>query len=65
MSDEIVLRIPRSDRHGDYVLVNVVPRESSPLDLKLIATEGEAPYVGSGKLWYTSCCGVRPLTVHG
>jgi len=50
MSDEIVLRIPRSDRHGEYVLVNVVPRESSLLDLKLIATEGEAPYVGSGKL---------------
>lgn len=52
MSEEIVLRIPRSDSHGDYVLVNVVPQKSSALDLKLIATEGEAPYVGSGRPQY-------------
>ncbi len=49
MSEENVLRIPRSDSPGDYVLVNVVSQRSTPLDLKLIATEGEAPYVGSGK----------------
>ena len=66
MSEETVLRIPRSDSHGDYVLVNVVPQKSSPLDLKMIATEGEAPYVGSGELL---CCiflryDLRSLTEH-
>lgn len=52
MSEEIVLRLPRSDSPGDYVLVNVIPQSVSPLDLKLVATEGEAPYVGSGKAQY-------------
>jgi hypothetical protein len=49
MSTEMISRISRSDSLGDYVLVNVTSNGASQLDLKLIATEGEAPYVGSGK----------------
>lgn len=46
---EHILRIPRSDSEGDYVLIQVKSRSSSALDLKFVATEGEAPYVGSLK----------------
>lgn len=54
-----VLKIPRSppltegaDQGGDYILLYVCSDRdaSSGLDLKLIATEGNNPYVGSGEL---------------
>lgn len=41
---EHVLRFSRSDRVGEFVLVNASPNGSKPLDLKLLATEGENPY---------------------
>ena len=40
-----VLRVPRSDSEGDFVLVNVSSNGSKPLDLKIEATEGESPYI--------------------
>lgn len=41
-----VVRIPRSDEDGAFVLVRVSPSAASgPLDVKLAATEGVAPYV--------------------
>ncbi|KLJ07626.1 hypothetical protein EMPG_16905 [Blastomyces silverae] len=49
MAKETILRIPRSDSPGDFVLVKVTRPGSSELDLKLVATEGEAPYRGSVK----------------
>lgn len=45
MATEHILRVPRSDSEGDFVLVNVSSNGKSPLDLKLLATEGESPYV--------------------
>ncbi len=50
MASEHVLRLPRSDSVGDYVLVNVTSNGSSPLDLKLLATEGESPYIAESEL---------------
>lgn len=44
-----VLRIERSDSEGDFILIQATERGSSELDLKLVATEGENPYVGSRK----------------
>lgn len=50
MAVEYVLRISRSDSEGEYVLVNVTsPAGASALDLRLLATEGENPYVLSCK----------------
>ncbi|EFW98836.1 hypothetical protein CMQ_4688 [Grosmannia clavigera kw1407] len=42
-----VVRIPRSDEEGSFVLVRVSPTipSSGPFDVKLAATEGVAPYV--------------------
>lgn len=49
MSDQAcVLRIPRSDDPTTFVLVHVSRSGKAPLDLKLVATEGESPYVGAG-----------------
>jgi hypothetical protein len=45
MADPLVLRLPRTDVDGDFVLVNVLQSGPDPLDLKLIATDGEAPFV--------------------
>ncbi|KAJ9288252.1 hypothetical protein C8Q69DRAFT_116002 [Paecilomyces variotii] len=42
-----ILRLSRTDDPTAYVLIHVSRSGSEPLDLKLVATEGEAPYVGS------------------
>ncbi|KAL8937246.1 MAG: hypothetical protein Q9216_004523 [Gyalolechia sp. 2 TL-2023] len=49
MASENVLRLPRTDSPGDYILLNTSSNGSSPLDLKLLATEGLEPYVKSLK----------------
>lgn len=49
MASEHVLRIPRTDSLGEYVLLNTSSCGSSPLDLKLLATEGTEPYVKTRK----------------
>lgn len=48
MASERLLRIPRSDHAGAFVLVNVKRAGNPDLDLELVATEGDAPYVLSG-----------------
>ncbi|KAK3191328.1 hypothetical protein K4F52_002538 [Lecanicillium sp. MT-2017a] len=45
MASSRVLRIPHSEVDGAFVLVQVTSSGSKALDLKLVATEGEAPYV--------------------
>lgn len=45
MVAEHIFRVPRSDSEGDFVLVNVTPNGKSDLDLQLLATEGESPYI--------------------
>lgn len=47
LSDPKVLRLPRTDVANDFVLVNVEPSGSDPLDLKLVATDGQSPFVAS------------------
>ncbi|KAG7136891.1 hypothetical protein HYQ45_005643 [Verticillium longisporum] len=42
-----VLRFPRSDEEGSIVLVNAAQTRTKPLDLKLVGTDGLAPYVAS------------------
>ncbi|PLN77099.1 hypothetical protein BDW42DRAFT_177534 [Aspergillus taichungensis] len=42
-----ILRIPRSDDTGGYVLLNVSRPKASQFDLDVIATEGESPYTGT------------------
>ncbi|PGH16549.1 hypothetical protein AJ79_01655 [Helicocarpus griseus UAMH5409] len=49
MAKENILRIKRSDSPDDFILVKVTKSGSSELDLKFVATEGEAPYRGSVK----------------
>ncbi|KAL8693086.1 MAG: hypothetical protein Q9218_002010 [Villophora microphyllina] len=45
MASDNVLRIPRGDNPGDYILLNTSSNGSLPLDLKLLATEGSQPYL--------------------
>ncbi|KAL9011253.1 MAG: hypothetical protein Q9173_003886 [Seirophora scorigena] len=45
MASEHVLRVPRTDSPGDFVLLKTCSSGSSPLDLNLLATEGTEPYV--------------------
>ncbi|KAH0350974.1 hypothetical protein KCU81_g2346, partial [Aureobasidium melanogenum] len=47
LPDPKVLRLPRTDVANDFVLVNVEPSGSDPLDLKLVATDGQSPFVAS------------------
>ena len=49
MAFEHILRISRSDSEGDYVLINVTSKGNNPLDLKLLATEGEVPYIAESE----------------
>ncbi|OAQ73019.1 DNA double-strand break repair and VJ recombination XRCC4 [Pochonia chlamydosporia 170] len=47
MTSKRVLKFPVNDNESSFVLVQVSPKGSKPLDLKLVGTEGEAPYVCS------------------
>ena len=47
-TDPRILRFPRSDETGSFVLVHVSCTGPAPLDLRLTATEGESPYVSLG-----------------
>ncbi|MCJ1399163.1 hypothetical protein MMC11_002365 [Xylographa trunciseda] len=44
MTSDHMLRIPRIDIQGEYVLINVSTNGPAVLDLKLIGTEGTSPY---------------------
>lgn len=48
MAAEHILRLPRNDTVG-FVLVNVTSNGPLPLDLQLLATEGESPYIATSK----------------
>ncbi|CAD0112931.1 unnamed protein product [Aureobasidium uvarum] len=47
LPDPKVLRLPRTDVDNDFVLVNVQQSGSDLLDLKLVATDGQSPFVTS------------------
>ena len=48
-SSERILRIPRSDEADTYILAQVTRLNAEEtLDLKLVATEGENIFAGSG-----------------
>ena len=49
MATEHILHLLRSDSDKEYVLVNVSSGGPSPLDLKLLATEGEYPYTATSE----------------
>ncbi|KAL2171631.1 hypothetical protein VTG60DRAFT_2199 [Thermothelomyces hinnuleus] len=40
-----IIRIPRTDEEGAFILGEVTPSGSKPLNVKFVATEGEEPYV--------------------
>ena len=45
MTTTHVLRIPRTDEEQGFILVQVTSAGSRDLDIKLVATEGFAPYM--------------------
>lgn len=49
MPPDRILKFPRSDNKSLFVLVQVTSNGSNPLDVKLVATEGEAAYVTTCK----------------
>ncbi|KAL7912774.1 hypothetical protein GGI35DRAFT_262507 [Trichoderma velutinum] len=49
MAASRVIRLPRDDDESTYALIQVIQKGSKPLDVKLVGTEGEAPYVTSLK----------------
>ena len=44
-----ILRIPSEEGNGGFVLVQVTSSGSKTLDVKLVATEGQAPYTAKRK----------------
>lgn len=50
MNSEQILRIARSDSEDGYVLVHISSAGALPFDLKLLATEGESPYILNSNL---------------
>ncbi|KAL7795266.1 hypothetical protein V8C37DRAFT_375001 [Trichoderma ceciliae] len=49
MTTPRVIKLPRDDDESAYALIQVTQRGSKPLDVKLVGTEGEAPYMASLK----------------
>ena len=56
MATEHILHLPRSDSREEYVLVNVSSGGPSPLDLQLLATEGECPYIATSVSTFHGFC---------
>ncbi len=54
MATSRVLKVPQSDNDKEFVLLQVSSSGKKPLDLKLIGTEGEAPYVAKSRSFPTS-----------
>lgn len=50
MASGHVLRFPRSDKEGAFVIVHVTPTRSKALDVKLVGTDGVEPYAVSCEL---------------
>ena len=51
MADQHILRLPLTGADDDScVIVNVVSNGPLPLDVKLLASEGNYPFVGQSKL---------------
>ena len=50
VATEHILYLPRSDNDKQYALVSVSAEGPSSLDLKLLATEGESPYIATREL---------------
>ena len=63
MAAEHILRIPRNDSEGNNVLVNVISNGTSMLDLKLLATEGESPYIAQSRLSTCKMTGSKWLLI--
>ena len=49
-SSERVIQIPRSDKSKQHVILNVRTNGKGDLDVRLLATEGESPYIGES-MW--------------
>ena len=49
-SSSLIIRVPRTDQEGAYILGEVTSTGSKPLNVKLVATEGEEPYAVKCKL---------------
>jgi hypothetical protein len=47
MTTPRVIKLPRDDDESAYALIQVTQLGPKPLDVKLVGTEGEAPYVAS------------------
>lgn len=47
MATTRVIKLPRDDDESAHVLIQVASKGSKPLDVKLVGTEGEAPYVAT------------------
>ncbi|TQV97607.1 mitotic apparatus protein p62 [Cordyceps javanica] len=64
MTTSRVLKIPQNDNDKEFVLLQASSSGKKPLDLKLVGTEGEAPYVVKIKHGRTSALKVKnsPLT---
>ncbi|KAH6621230.1 hypothetical protein B0J18DRAFT_221179 [Chaetomium sp. MPI-SDFR-AT-0129] len=45
MVNSYIIRVARTDEDGSFVLGEVTPSGSKPLNVKFVATEGEEPYV--------------------
>lgn len=45
MASPHIIRVPRTDEDGANVLGQVTASGSKPLNVKVVATEGEEPYV--------------------
>ena len=54
MSTSWVIELPLAKNAGEAVLVNVTAKEGKPLDLDLLATDGESAFRGKGERLITS-----------
>lgn len=50
MAAEHILKIARSEGEGNFVMLNVKSKGSKPLDIALLATDGDSAWASSSTL---------------
>ena len=52
MANEHILKVPRSEDEGNYIMLNIKSNGNKPLDMALLATDGDTAWASNSELFY-------------
>ena len=52
MATEHILKVPRSEDEGNFILLNIKSNGNKPLDIAFLATDGDNAWASSSEHYY-------------